>query len=572
MPKVISAFFVVLSVLLFCAFAGAQQVPDYLFLEVLDSNKKPVAGATVENAPSNFGSERKQITDEKGTVGFYLPWDNRADNLASFFTVLKDGFFTYHDFGGSGTHGRSRAQIELFKIPQTGEEKTSLGNEQLKREFMWAAKAGDAETVRKLLKKGINPNLTTSDLRGISGRKDVPAILFAVLSADSETVETLIKVGVSVRSKEEPIRSLLLTYLRADPLYWRKPKDENERREILRRYEEGVAILLKAGADLEAEDANQRKPVMVAAERGYSRAVKMLLDRGFSPNFMDERGYTLLMAAAGDAYPPIAYSKVETVELLLKSGADPNLSKDGCGSALSGAAYRGDIQVMKALLRKGAKINLDCPKVYSPLLWAVEGRKVEAARLLVEAGADIKAIDREGNDALMMAALRGDAAMTQMLLAKGFPFNNKRADGWSALLVALNSYSSPNTEVITILLKAGTEPNIVVENKINDFCLTSVKTAAEPYRLAVLKLLVENGANVNLACTNGETALSYAVTRHNPDVVKELIKYGANVYGERIDKALSLIKTYYKEGDYYRQQVDETIKIIEDARRKSQNN
>lgn len=562
----IKIFLAAIFVFAFSIFANAQQVPDYLFLEVLDSNQKPVAGAAVEAAPNGFSSNETQklMTDEKGSVRFYLPWESKYGVLASFFTVIKDGFFTYHDLGGSSSRGESKAQIELLKIPQNKKEKRIVGDEQLKREFMWAAKTGDAETVKTLLKKGINPNLTTGDLRGVSAQRNIPAIQFAALSADAETVEVLIKAGVNIRTAEEPFRSLLLTYLRSDPFLRHPAKDENERREILRRYENGVDVLLKAGAEYNyVEENDVRSSIMIAAEKGYTRAVKLLLDKGFSVNSKNKYGETVLdYAARGDYEGKI--SKIETINFLLELGADPNKN---CGAALRNAASRGDVAVIQALLKSGAKVNL--PKCDNQLRWAVTGRKVAAARILIEAGANLIIPDNsayafEGN-LLMIAAKNGDLEMVKLLIQKGFPVNAKAQDGSTALISAIRNYDNSKFETVKFLLESGANPNVVIENKIPDYCPVTLSFVSE-YNLDLLKFLVANGADVNLACASGDTALVQAVRRYKPELVRQLIALGANAGGENIDRAMNLIKTYWKEDDYERKYVDETIKIIEEVR------
>lgn len=549
----------------FSIFVNAQQVPDYLFLEVLDSDQKPVETATVEAAPNEFNSNETQklITDEKGTVRFHLPWESKYGVLSSFFTVIKDGYFTYHDLGGSRSHhGGSNAQIELLKIPQNKKEKRIVGDEQLKREFMWAAKTGDAETVKRLLKKGVNPNLTTADLRGVSGRKDVPAIQFAALSADAETLETLIKAGVNIRTTEEPFRSILLTYLRSDPFLWHPPKDENERREILRHYENGVDILLKAGADYAfVEDNDVRSSIMIAAEKGYTQAVKLLLDKGFTINSKNKYGTTLLAyAAQGDYEGKI--SKIETVDFLLQLGADPN---ESCGAALVNAASRGDVAVIEALLKKGAQVNLfGCG---SALGQAVFGKKVAAAKILIEAGADLLNASNPHSDGnpLMVATKNGDLEMVRLLIEKGFPVNAKARDGSTALISAIRNFDNSKFEIVKFLLKSGANPNVVIENKNSNYCPVTLTFVSE-YNPELLKFLVANGANVNLACSNGDTALVEAIKRYKPELVRQFVALGANVNGENIDRAMRLVKTYWKEGGYERKYVDETIKIIEEAR------
>jgi uncharacterized protein len=559
-------FNITIFIFLFSIIGNAQQIPDYLFLEVLDSNGKPIEGATVINSPDGFSSrERKQLTDDKGGVKFYLPSDPYNRQLNSYFTVIKENHFTYYDLGGSGYSHQSNVKIELLKIPNSESEKQNLGNEQIKREFMWAVKTGDAETVKKLLKTGISPNLTTSDLRGVAGRKDVPAILFAAFSADSETVETLIKAGVNIRRKEEPYRSILNTYLSADPFAWHKYKTETERKEILNRYQDGVGILLKAGADFNVEDSNNQKPIMIAANKGYTQVVEMLLNKGFSPNYADKNGQTLLMAATRNEYSKSKYSKVETVNFLLKKGADPNLSINDCWSPLYGAASGGDNQSIQVLVKYGAKLDTPCDKSYSPLISAVESRQVESAKLLIELGANIKP-DRNGTTALMYAAKTGNTKMIQMLIDKGISVNTKQKDGWTALATALNS--NDDIETIKTLLNAGANANDIINSEVSEDCSSPLISSVRNRYYNLIKVLIEYKAEVNLTCSNGKTALAYAIYGRNPEIVKLLIEIGANPNGKEIDKALSEIITYYKEGDYYRKYVDETIKIVEEARAK----
>lgn len=563
MRRICQIFFVLIFVACFPLFANAQSVPDYLFLEVVDSKGDPVASAEVQTPKSEFNStDRKRFTDEKGTIQFFLPWNSRFGNLDSYFTVIKDGFFTYHDLGGSGGRGDSKARIELLKIPQTKAEKRILGDEQLKREFMWAVKTGDAETVKKLLKKGISPNLTTTDLRGVAGRKDVPAILFAALSADSETVEVLLKAGVNIKNKEEPFCSILLTYLRSDPFYWKKPKDENERKIILQKYEDGVDILLKAGADYTiVSDIDLKSPILLAAEKGYLRAVELLLDKGVSINTKDSRGKSLLTYAAdGDWEGNI--SKIDMIEFLLARGVDP---QNECSSALLTAASRGDLPVIKTLLRRGADIN---PKCGSPLWNAVSRKKTEAAKFLIESGADLNFRGYEGAHLLMVAAKNNDTETVQMLIDKGFPVNKKSISGSTALIEAVNWVSRPNLDTVKILLKSGANPDVVINYDNSTGCFSPLIQAVQNRYSELISLLIEYKADINLPCANGDTPLAYAIRRYEPEIVKQLIELGANVNGENIDKAINLTKTFYKEGDYYRKFIDESIRLVEEARAK----
>src|SRR5262249_42279651 len=147
--------------------AKAQNMPDYVFLEVVDSGGKPVPEATVE-ITNRYNSEKYTgKTDEEGRMQFELGG----------FTDSKPAYFPFPDFGIQTPSYKTKVKLELLKIPQTKTERRIVGEEQRKREFLWAAKTGDAAGVSKLLTAGVSPNIATRDLRGVSGFYDLPAII-----------------------------------------------------------------------------------------------------------------------------------------------------------------------------------------------------------------------------------------------------------------------------------------------------------------------------------------------------------------------------------------------------------
>ena len=80
-----------------------------------------------------------------------------------------------------------------------------------------------------------------------------------------------------------------------------------------------MAILYKAGADINARDSVGDSPLDLAAEHDQLEAAKLLLEMKARVNDQDKNGMTALMfaAKAGD---------VEMVHYLLEAGANPNMS------------------------------------------------------------------------------------------------------------------------------------------------------------------------------------------------------------------------------------------------------
>lgn len=88
----------------------------------------------------------------------------------------------------------------------------------------------------------------------------------------------------------------------------------------------------------------------------------------------------------------------DVVQSLIRHGADVN-SRDGVGNGpLHNAAVmardEAGLAVIKALLAKGADVNSRGIGGFTPLHSACEGGRVEAARLLLDHGADVHATDR----------------------------------------------------------------------------------------------------------------------------------------------------------------------------------
>jgi hypothetical protein len=199
----------------------------------------------------------------------------------------------------------------------------------------------------------------------------------------------------------------------------------------------GIASLLAQGADADRSDA-----LLAAILAGQRRSIDFLLDHGADPNAW-ARGRVRL--------PP---------------GAE--------GSPVFAAAKQGDRQLIKELRRHGA--NLDAASAErgmdadTPLLYAVRYRELSAARLLIEAGADVKHPSRSGTTALIEAAALGPDALdfVKLLLSRGADPDAKDAKGVSARDVA-HEFGGP--QVLALINKAApakayTYPDDVMRIKI----------------------------------------------------------------------------------------------------------
>ncbi len=226
-------------------------------------------------------------------------------------------------------------------------------------------------------------------------------------------------------------------------------------------------------------------------------------------------------------------------------------------ASLAEAVVFGNRTAVENLLTLGVDPNEAEPDGTTPLMRAVYGEELEIARLLIEAGADVRRANSYGVTALYLAARAGDEVATQMLLAAGADANAALpAAGETVLMTAAKA---GNPEVVRALLTGGvqgvsllelgearaaarvaeaagyalpTNPTIAtnyadVNARERLYGRTALMIAAAAGHRDVVALLLEAGADVNLADLEGSTALSLARNSGNLDVAAQLEEAGA---------------------------------------------
>jgi uncharacterized protein len=112
---------------------------------------------------------------------------------------------------------------------------------------------------------------------------------------------------------------------------------------------------------------------------------------------------------------------LETVTLLLKAGADPNLQADDGHSAVSLAVanYRRAPEVMKAIFAGGGNPNARRPDDDPVIMRFVNDRNCEYIRYMKSLGADLEVTTRTGDSLVSDTAVSGDWDVTWCLLELG---------------------------------------------------------------------------------------------------------------------------------------------------------
>lgn len=170
-----------------------------------------------------------------------------------------------------------------------------------------------------------------------------------------------------------------------------------------------LRILLASGASATTPTANGQSPLIAAANRGDVEAMRLLLVAKADPHHQSGTGANALMAAAASRNP-------RAVALLLDLGANPNAVTKKNETALSNAATAGVEETVELLLAKGARINVPDDRGYTPLMYAAASEAMNAniVRLLLAKGAD-PAATGEGETARTLAGKRGDTPVARLL-------------------------------------------------------------------------------------------------------------------------------------------------------------
>jgi len=421
-----------------------------------------------------------------------------------------------------------------------------------------AAMRSDGAEVRRLLQAGLEVNASQAD--------GATALHWAAYHGDTALARLLLEAGadtaVANRNGSTP---MWLAANQGDAAM--------------------LQTLLEGGASANEELPLGRRPLMLAARSGVVAAVQVLLDQGAEPNASEtQRGTNALMQAADQGH-------AEVIALLVANGADvaavsAPVFRDGRTAALGQsedprkAVRRQVISVMcdlntddvgklRELATLGganalepdadpASLTLEgiCQKwggggffsslnpnqggervpdggELTALVYAARAGSIEAARVLLDAGADVNQTTRYGWSPLLAATQNQNYQMGRFLIERGADVNLANKGAWTPLYLATDNRNieggdyptrSPDMdslEYIKLLLDKGADPNarmiessetrtVFTNQWLDEEGATAFLRASQSGDIVLMRLLLEYGADPHIYTELGVTPLAVA--------------------------------------------------------------
>ena len=418
-----------------------------------------------------------------------------------------------------------------------------------------AARRDDIDAIKSLLASGVDADAKSED--------GSTALTWAAMRGNTAMAEQLLAAG-------------------ADPnisnMYGVAPLQvaiENSATEVAR-------ILLLKGANPNAARESGETPLMTAARLGNGEIVKLLLSRHADPNAREKRfGQNAVMWAAGSP---------DIIRMLFDASADLQVTTNvwDVKAAIPGSSFRTVGATGVPWVFQGDYVSKKGGQ--NALMFAVQKRNVDSARMLLDAGLDVNSASADKTTPLLLAvykwettdgrsvAFAPDLAMASFLLDRGAAINVADTQGYTplhgAVLAAGNLVVSVNRSarggraggagaaarggavggrgvaaasasradwirVVSRLLDGGADPNAAViyptigpaGARLNPppGGSTPLHIATVASDVELVQLLCARSANPNAVRKDGLSSLALAVQADNVDVVKALVAAGADL-------------------------------------------
>lgn len=262
-----------------------------------------------------------------------------------------------------------------------------------------------------------------------------------------------------------------------------------------------IIDLLNKKVDINCKHEALCTPLHAAVFSEKIEAVKLLLDRGEDVNTLGAEATTISIS--------IQKNSVKRKKDLVIKGLP-----DGRDRPIHFAAFLGNMNIVSLLIERKASVKICGTDGQTPLHWSASNISKEIPSLLIKSGADVNAINKRGETPLHFAARNGSLEIAELLIGKGADVNAKTKDGHSPFYSAVSNLIT----IVKIVIPDSTAIDRIPANYdvIKDL-------------ITMLSILLNKGADVNVADKRGMTPLHQACLYGVKELVEFLHHNNANI-------------------------------------------
>ncbi|RFU27471.1 hypothetical protein B7463_g8880, partial [Scytalidium lignicola] len=453
---------------------------------------------------------------------------------------------------------------EVVRMLLNAQEKFEMrsGPEMLNRSLVRASANGHLKVAQLLLDNGaeINPIQEQTPLQGAckNGHEDIVRLLLAK-NADANLVngyDFLPPLHTATQGNHETIVRMLLES-------GANVNEDTGDGTVLHiasynGFENLVRVYLHKGVNFNIIGGSKTTPLLLASSAGHNAIVRILLECGADPN-TTVKGRSLRygkLVKHGTALRAAVHGGFENItQLLLNYGATVNTNVDSSSTALQVACAKGSEPLVQMLLDKGADVNIQGGTYGTALQAAAYHGFENIVRLLLDRGADVNVMCGLYSTALQAGAASGNEKVVHLLLSSGA--NVRREDGEpeeanpsvpsfqvpsraklsleDRALAFLDSVARERGEIdkrnnLLRLLERSAIAKVPTKGKRQKGKYgTSLQAAAFAGNAEVVRMLLDNGANINVRDEHGQTPLHRAAYQGHTAIVELLLSKGADI-------------------------------------------
>jgi ankyrin repeat protein len=428
---------------------------------------------------------------------------------------------------------------EYNQIVETLRSSGAVDSE-LNDQFMKAVKSGTLEEAKSCIEQGANVHVTDNNDRG--------ALSFALDRSDKDLIKLLLSSGVSDREfieifidyvkEENTLRVTNLLGLGAsidglDRSGWTALMWASFNGSI-----DMANFLITKGASVNVQNENSESPIRLARQKNNVAVITLLESKGAVDNVLSKdlidiiksKDQTALDALLSDKITidavnddgntalvlAVAYGFMEGVQSILHFHPDVNIKNNKGDSAFTIAKKLGHEESVRLLLANGAYDE----KIRGAIISSIKGNDYDTTQQCLSDGALPYWEDEEGVPLLFLAILASSLGIFKLILSQGVDIHTIDRNGQNAFIIAAQVGCK---EIVDYL-----EFNEVNHNETDNENRSSLMAAAKNGHREIVAALLKKKAFVNAHDKQGRTALMEAVQYKH-------VECTALILGQRVD-------------------------------------